>query len=128
MQLRKLFHKFTWRKDERIPFPRDAYFLLIDKCNARCSMCQENYFGSNSGKAITLDKLKTMAANIHLENMGAAILAGGEPLLNRDLFEIVSFINQRYPRISVIISTNGIALTGKTSEEILRRKVHALNV
>lgn len=123
----KLFNKSAWRKDKKVPFPREVYFLLVDKCNARCSMCQDDYF-SHSGKAITLDKFKTIAENIHLENMKAVILAGGEPLLNKELFEIISFINHRYPNIAIVISTNGIALTKKVAEEILERNVHSLNI
>lgn len=121
-------NKFTSRNRISAPYPREVFFLLADKCNARCPMCHEDYFHSHSGKAITLDKFKTIAANIHLEKMKSVILAGGEPLLNKDLLEIISFINHHYPRISIVISTNGIALTRRTAEEILRRNVHLLSV
>jgi len=128
MALKKLFNKsFPNSKNIKVVLPRDAYFLFIDKCNARCSMCEDDFF-NHSGRAITLDKFKIIARNIHLENMKTTVLSGGEPLLNKDLLAIISFINRHYPRIEVVICTNAIALTQRIAEELLQRNVHSLNI
>ncbi len=108
--------------------PREAYFLLVDKCNARCSFCQRDFFRAHSEKEISLNKFITIARNIRLEHMNTVVLTGGEPLLNKDFLGIVSFINQLYPRVSIVICTNGIALTKDLTEEILCRNVYSLNI
>ncbi len=61
-------------------------------------------------QAITLEKFKVMARNIHLERFRSACLAGaGDPLLNRDFVPIMRYINETYPQCTITITTNGIA-------------------
>ncbi|MDO8568158.1 MAG: radical SAM protein [Dehalococcoidales bacterium] len=127
MKLRQVLNKLGRGNGGKAPLPRDAYFLLVDKCNARCAMCQDDYF-RHTGNAITLDKFKIIAANLRLQDMKSAVLAGGDPLLNRDLLEIISFINGLNPNINVVICTNAIALTPNTSEGLLQRNVYSLSV
>ncbi|MDO8684415.1 MAG: glycosyltransferase, partial [Armatimonadota bacterium] len=100
--------------------PRQVHFLMNDKCNAKCVMCGGDYHRSKSGRTITLDKFKRMAANLKLEKIGQVCLAGaGDPLLNPDLVPIIRFINEEYPGVDVSITTNGIALTEELSEQLL---------
>ncbi|MFC2051118.1 radical SAM protein [Chloroflexota bacterium] len=114
----------------RCPLPTDAYFLVNNRCNARCVMCSvEGYFSDNSAKRITLDKFKIIAGNLHLENFKSVILSSaGEPLLNGDVPDIISFINRNYPHICIIIITNGIALTPQLAGELVGLNVHLLSV
>ena len=114
----------------RCPFPSAAFFLLNNRCNARCVMCSvEDYFNDKPAKKITLDKFKTIARNLHLEKFEAAILSGaGDPLLNEDILDIISFINQYYPRVDVNITTNAIALTPKKAKELIKIGVNSLNI
>lgn len=114
----------------RCPFPTEAYFLLNNRCNARCVMCSvEGYFSDKVAKNITLDKFKTIARNLHLEKFKAAVLSGaGDPLLNEDFLAIVSFINKQYPRVTVVIITNAIALTRKMVEKLVKMDIHVLSI
>jgi MoaA/NifB/PqqE/SkfB family radical SAM enzyme/Tfp pilus assembly protein PilF len=109
--------------------PLTIHFLMIDKCNVKCIMCGGDYFRSTSGKMITLEKFKTMAANLKLENARAVVLAGaGDPLLNRDLVEIVRFINSRHPHIAISITTNGLSLTESLSRSLLACNIQQVNI
>ena len=110
-------------------YPVQVHFLMIDKCNVKCIMCGGDYFRSKSGRMITLEKFKTMAANLKLENARAIVLAGaGDPLLNRDLAAIIQFVRKTYPLISISVTTNGLALTPKLSGILLENGVALVNI
>lgn len=109
--------------------PRSVHFLMNDKCNARCVMCGGDYYRSRSGRTITLDKFKTMAANLRLERFGSVALSGaGDPLLDPDLFRIIEFLNSSYPSVQVHITTNGIAMDPAFSERLLSFRIASVNV
>lgn len=113
----------------RCPFPSEAFFLLNNRCNARCAMCMVgDYLNEGLAKKITLDKFKVISENIHLEKLRAVILSGGEPLLNEDVLSIISFINQYYPHVMVNITTNAIALTPKKAKELVKMDVNLLSI
>ena len=110
-------------------YPVQVHFLMIDKCNVKCIMCGGDYFRSKSGRVITLEKFKTMAANLKLENARAIVLAGaGDPLLNRDLVPIIQFVRTTYPLIGISVTTNGLALTAKLSGRLLENAVALVNI
>lgn len=110
-------------------YPYQVHFLMIDKCNVKCIMCGGDYFRSKSGKKITLEKFKTIAANLKIEQARAIVLAGaGDPLLNRDLVPIIRFVRGTYPQISISVTTNGLALTEKLSGLLLETGVSLVNI
>jgi GT2 family glycosyltransferase/MoaA/NifB/PqqE/SkfB family radical SAM enzyme len=92
-------------------------------------MCGGDYFRSKSGRMITLEKFKTMAANLKLENVGAIVLAGaGDPLLNKDLIQIIQFVKKTYPHISISVTTNGLALSATLSGHLIESEVAQVNI
>ena len=110
-------------------YPYQVHFLMIDKCNVKCIMCGGDYFKSKSGRMITLEKFKTMAANLKLENARAIVLAGaGDPLLNKDLVRIIQFVKSTYPHINISVTTNGLALTARLSGLLLDSGVGLVNI
>jgi len=110
-------------------YPYQVHFLMIDKCNVKCIMCGGDYFRSQSGRRITLEKFKIMAANLKLEHARAIVLAGwGDPLLNRDLVPIIRFVRDSYPHIAISVTTNGLALVPKLSGRLLEQGVSMVNI
>jgi len=110
-------------------YPAQVHFLMIDKCNVKCIMCGGDYFKSKSGRMITLEKFKTMAANLKLENAKAIVLAGaGDPLLNKDLMPIIKFVKNTYPHITISVTTNGLALSATLAGLLLESEVAQVNI
>lgn len=110
-------------------YPTMVHFLMIDKCNVKCIMCGGDYFRSTSGRKITIEKFKTMAANLKLEHARSVVLAGaGDPLLNRDLVPIIRFLNSTYPHIAISITTNGLALSETLSHALLECTLGQVNI
>jgi GT2 family glycosyltransferase/MoaA/NifB/PqqE/SkfB family radical SAM enzyme/predicted Zn-dependent protease len=109
--------------------PTQVHFLMNDTCNSRCVMCGGDYFNSRSGRRITLEKFRRMAANLRLERFSALVLSGaGDPLLNPDLVPIIREANGSYPGVRVMITTNGIALTRELAGILQGLRVSHVNV
>lgn len=108
--------------------PHVASFLVNNRCNARCNMCLVSEYFQDQPNELTLENFKTMAENLHLENFESVVLSGaGEPLLNNDLFGILSFIKKNY-HIGTLLATNGIALTPDKACELANLKLNGLSV
>ena len=110
-------------------YPVQVHFLMIDKCNVKCIMCGGDYFRSQSGRMITLEKFKTMAANLRFETVRAIVLAGaGDPLLNPDLVPILQFVKKEYPHINISVTTNGLGLTERASGLLVENGANLVNI
>ncbi|WP_341664272.1 radical SAM/SPASM domain-containing protein [Vibrio sp.] len=85
--------------------PFNADLNLTNACNLACSHCH-----SSSGKSISgeLDTIEVMDAIYQLYEIGVHTLtiAGGEPFVRPDIFDILSFANN-LSGLSVVVITNG---------------------
>jgi MoaA/NifB/PqqE/SkfB family radical SAM enzyme len=89
-------------------------------CNFRCGFCaywkeEVNYSADARASEATLEDFRLGAAK--LGELGALIvnLSGGEPLLRRDLGEIVSAVGERH---FPLITTNGWFVTEQNAREL----------
>ena len=90
--------------------PSIYHFLMTNFCNTRCVFCNQNHTVS-AKQEITLDSYKQMLDNIPTDSAKAFFFSGGgEPLLCRDLFPIIEFVNSSFPWIDVHVRTNGILI------------------
>ena len=98
-----------------MPTPRFADLEITSRCNARCTYC---YFRNNQG--VVYQDAPTERWLQFMDEMGRAkalrvSLAGGEPLLREDIFEIIAAIVRNHMRFELL--TNGWPVT----HEIARR-------
>lgn len=108
-------------------YPSVYHFLMTNFCNARCSFCNQNTQGSGN-REVTLDDFKKMVSNIPVGSAKAFFFSGGgEPLLCRDIFGIISYVNESFPWIDVHIRTNGL-LIGRFAGELARLTLSRLEV
>lgn len=91
-------------------------FDVTKLCNQRCPMC--NIWKTES-KDMTIKQIEKRVAYLQQFGVGYVFLQGGDPLLRKDIIEIVDvFINHG---IRPTIITNGIRLTKKLAGEIAKR-------
>ena len=94
---------------------------ITSACDSSCLYC------ASANKPPASDELNTNEA-LHLVDQiydfGASWLgiSGGEPLLRRDLFEIIRYAKKIGLNVSII--TNGRYLDGKIFDEIVKNEVH----
>ena len=113
-------------KSNDVKFPRTFVFELTQACNHRCVHCYTVWGTSTTGYRNTTDKTLSTSAwkrlidRLHkdvptLENIA---LSGGEPLLHKDLKEIVHHISDH--GLSTVVITNGSLLTESVALELHR--------
>jgi MoaA/NifB/PqqE/SkfB family radical SAM enzyme len=96
--------------------PKVIYIEVTNRCNLLCETCPHTYFQREPLKSLSLDEFVLIAEQFPL--MQRALLHGiGEPLLNRQLPEIVHYLKDR--RVEVIINSNGTLLTPTWQEKLI---------
>ena len=92
---------------ENLKGPITVGWDITQMCNLRCKHCYATA-GKRSEKEFSIDKVKQIIDE--LDSLGTVLiaLAGGEPLVRRDIFEIVSYIKSK--GMEVFINTNGILI------------------
>jgi radical SAM protein with 4Fe4S-binding SPASM domain len=101
------------------PIPRKAKIEVTDRCNLKCFYCQTSF--KETKKSIIdrelIFKLIEELKNLGVEELGLFWL--GEPLLNKELPEYISFAKQIGIKY-VFITTNGVLATEERIEKIFQ--------
>ncbi|MGP9722460.1 GTP 3',8-cyclase MoaA [Corynebacterium sp. AOP40-9SA-29] len=91
----------------------DLRISLIDKCNLRCSYCMP----AEGLPWLKKDALLTADEAVRLADIGVRVLGvkdirftGGEPLVRKDLEEIIAGVRALHPHVPISITTNAIGL------------------
>ncbi|MFG3438643.1 GTP 3',8-cyclase MoaA [Nonomuraea sp. NPDC047897] len=91
----------------------DLRVSLTDKCNLRCTYCMppEGLDWLPNAKLLTADEIVRLVT-VGVERLGVTEVryTGGEPLLRRELPEIVARTAALRPRPQISLTTNGIGL------------------
>ena len=106
--------------------PSSADLNLTNACNLACSHCH-----ASSGKAIKgeLSTIEVMDAIFQLYEMGVRSLtiAGGEPFIRRDIFDILSFANN-IQGLETVAITNGVNIDDHFIEKLQPLKNIRINI
>ena len=96
--------------------PKVVFIEVTNRCNLLCETCPHTYFQREPLKSLSLHEFIRIADQF--PQMKRALLHGiGEPLLNRELPEIIKYLKGR--DIEVIINSNGTLLTSKWQENMI---------
>lgn len=96
----------------------DLRISLTDKCNLRCTYCMpaEGLDWMADAELLTREEIGRLVS-IAVTTMGVQEVrfTGGEPLLRRDLAEILADASALTPRPELSLTTNGLGLTRKAA-------------
>ncbi len=88
--------------------PQVVFIEVTNQCNLLCQTCPRTFFKREPLKTLTYDEFVWIAAQF--PDMRRALLHGiGEPLLNKELPQIIKYLKGR--EVEVIINSNGTLLT-----------------
>jgi len=97
--------------------PRVVFIEVTNRCNLLCETCPRTYFTREPLRTLASDEFVFIAEQF--PQMQRAVLHGiGEPLLNRDLPQIIAYLKQR--GIEVLFNSNGTLLTPAWQEALAR--------
>ncbi|MFC4727037.1 GTP 3',8-cyclase MoaA [Coralloluteibacterium thermophilus] len=108
--------------DRRARPLRDLRISVIDACNFRCPYCMPaervpERHGTDAGARLSFDEIERAARGFVRAGVGKLRLTGGEPLLRRNLPDLVA-------RLSALPGVEDLALT--TNGALLDRQARAL--
>ena len=108
----------------------DLRVSLTDRCNLRCTYCMppEGLEWLPKPELLTADEVVRLVA-IGVERLGITEVryTGGEPLLRRELVDIVARTALLRPRPQISLTTNGIGLA-RLAEPLARAGLDRVNV
>lgn len=94
--------------------PLAISLILTYRCNLKCKHCLVGNFRYNKLNEMKLKEIEKLAAQMEQYEVFKVALNGGEPLVRKDLREILRVFHQH--KIPIEISTNGIGLSKEMIE------------
>ena len=101
---------------------RTLHLHVTHHCNLECPTCYASDFLRHGPDVLTLadlDRVMRVAAETGFRRL---TLSGGEPLLRRDLAELLDLGRARFHSVS--LTTNGTALTARKARQLVGRVDH----
>lgn len=112
-----LLHPLSALQDSHNRFHNYLRISLTEKCNLRCQYCmpEEGVDLTPADHLMTADEVSRLASLFVSEGVNKIRLTGGEPLVRKDIVDIVSGLNELKPLglQSIGMTTNGIVLKRK---------------
>jgi cyclic pyranopterin phosphate synthase len=95
---------------------RDLRISVTDRCNFRCVYCMpKEVFGSDfqflqRDQILSFEEIARLARIFVAQGVGKIRLTGGEPLVRKDLHQLVAMLSQISPDLDLTLTTNGSLL------------------
>lgn len=100
----------------RPTMPFHMVWLATNACNARCMHCS-SASASRSRDELTTDEAKDALGQLAAAGVVDLAVSGGEPLMRRDLFEVIE--HGRTLGLSVGVGSNGWRLTSRDAQRLV---------
>ena len=95
---------------------RDLRISVTDRCNFRCIYCMpKEVFGSNyqfleRSQVLSFEEITRLARIFVSQGVSKIRLTGGEPLVRKDLHQLVGMLASISPELDLTLTTNGSLL------------------
>jgi MoaA/NifB/PqqE/SkfB family radical SAM enzyme len=109
--------RLQWEK-KGVHVPPFMIFSITNRCNLSCKGCYAKAFNRKEIDGISPDKFRSIIDEAHDLGTSIVLIAGGEPLLRKDLIEVIV----DFPDIIFPVFTNGLLM-----DEIIIRKLESAN-
>jgi MoaA/NifB/PqqE/SkfB family radical SAM enzyme len=114
--------KYAWLTARRMPIL--VHFEVTLRCNARCGFC--DYWKTDPGARAS--ELKSFADAAQYFNPMVVTFTGGEPLLRRDLEELVSAVSRAIRLKYITLITHGGMLSPERGKALWDAGVNQFNI
>jgi len=96
--------------------PRALYLETTNRCDSECQTCVRTFRTLEPAADLTLARVKAIVAQFPV--LDRVVLHGiGEPLLNREIFDIVAYLKTRVP--VVLFNSDAISLTARRAGRLI---------
>lgn len=98
------FFEMTFRKEHCVSRPFIYRIDPCSSCNLKCSSCESWKTSTKEKRIMSLEDFKSIIDKIKKYVLRVSLYDMGEPLLNKDIYEMISYATKN--NISTLISTN----------------------
>ena len=97
--------------------PRSLYLETTNRCDSKCQTCIRTFRSLEPPADLTLEQVKAITEQFSV--LERVVLHGiGEPLLNREIFEIVAYLKTR--AATVLFNSDAISLTAPRARRLIQ--------
>jgi MoaA/NifB/PqqE/SkfB family radical SAM enzyme len=97
--------------------PQVVFIEVTNRCNLLCETCPRTFFTREPLKSLSFEEFTHIAEQF--PEMQRAVLHGiGEPLLNKELPQMIRYLKER--NVEVLFNSNGTLLTPKWQEDLVQ--------
>jgi MoaA/NifB/PqqE/SkfB family radical SAM enzyme len=115
----------SFPRREPLPLPRELYIESTTRCNEFCDQCPRTHLGREADRDITLAEVRGIVEQFSV--LDRVVLHGlGEPLLNRELPEIIAYLHSR--GVYTLFNSNALLLTEKRGQALIESGLNELRV
>jgi MoaA/NifB/PqqE/SkfB family radical SAM enzyme len=112
-------------RDFDTPLPQCLYLEVTNRCNLRCQTCLQFRGMKEQNRDLSFKEIKEIADQIPV--LKRAVLHGiGEPLLNKELTEIINYLKER--KVHVLFNTNALLLDKKWAKDFVSSGLDELRI
>jgi len=104
------------------PFLWNLHLETTPKCNLDCAICQRDEVEAHrGGTTLSPPTVYRLLDEIiaHRTNKIVLFFGYGEPFLDKNIYDYITYLKSRFPEVIVSISTNGIPLDNQQNVEKL---------
>lgn len=107
--------------------PEHVYFSLTTRCNLRCLMCGVSVSSSSESDELTCAECKNVIDQVAGLGIGHLIFSGGEPLLRKDIFDLIEYaVSKNIAMVDII--TNGLLIDEGVAKRLTRIGLNHITV
>lgn len=98
---------------------------ITKKCNLNCAHCYRDA-GSAARNELTTPEAFDLIDEIEKSGFKMLILSGGEPLIRKDVFEIIKYASDK--KLKIMLGSNGTLITDTVAKKCLKAGVARLGI
>lgn len=104
--------------------PFYMHFYITRNCDLKCRMC--NVWKNPDKKFLSLKEIEIIAKKIKKMGTSHVVITGGEPLLRKDLHEIIKIFSKL--KLSTRLQTNGLLLTKTKIDQLIEAGIGDITI
>ena len=113
-------------RPQRLIAPFMVVWDFTKQCNLRCKHCYANTSSSPADDELNLEERKQIVDQLDETGVAAISFSGGEPLVNKDLWEVAKYASGKGFYLSV--ATNGTLITKENAKRLRESGIRYVEV
>lgn len=99
---------------------------ITSRCNLKCVHCYNDSGAHTADRELTTAEAKAVLDDLADYGTPSVLFSGGEPLMRRDLFELIRYAGEKGLR--TVISTNGTLISREKAKQIKQARVSYVGI